>query len=796
MLKSCTYCSADISCDTFSGRYATSTSALARESLEKQLTNEPWHPPIEKEDNGLQPHRQKHFITGSSSKPWEPEEHEVQKISQKHRLKHDDPCGLLKWSSPRYFQTNNSLICKYVPYDQFQDYMKEKKPNHREHSKPEKEQIQIYSAIEKFLMSKDNLELSGLSRNIKKTYSPEVSFHDPDLVENNRLAVSSKTSTHWKHQKNQSNHMTNLNLKKRSNPWERNTGGKWLTEPQNLKKKRTNQSDLKGKMKKQNQRIKLNLHPFRKVRVHPEKSLPELPKKCKQVLLPLNKLSKASEKEAKINLLSSADLPQQPESYNYVTLIPKRLPLKHAPMETPNYKEHAEKAPLLNTTNLHVVNKSSKEDNCQPTGHVPDENPALMPGLIPIIAKHRHVHSQFSNEQMEGATHLPLEVSGYLPVSWGNTGSDVLASCHSRGSTDQQTTEPIENMEQDKLKTNELNQFSLSLENQTQLVGVHKMDISQEHTLDQNQMLQQVEQHSSNELGNEEKSLMTKPQISHQIMESCIMDEGNDVEKKLPKAETYDSSLILKTQLKDNRTFMKTNSNPYQNRTELPNISTSFSTQAIWCLTNSSEKGTDSTNVLPRDDGTEVLEIKIAEKEEKKMADESKANSSMLVPTRQMILKGATKEKQQFWENGKSKNLILNDSSSVEVTITAEDLNITRSHETENRLPPSEIDLQMNINMCDLREAPNIQPEKDNSAHEEVTMTVGTHKAPFLLPQLKAISSEAENEVSLIPIRKNEAEISAPESTLYPPSADYTNISPLEVEYSEQNNSNNNHFLP
>ena len=128
VLNSCIYCSADISSDTFSRRYATSASALARGSLEKHLTNESWQPPMEKGDNGLQPHRQRHFITGSSSKPCEPEEHSVQRILQKHRSKYDDPCRLLTQSGPGYFQPNNSLICKYVPCDQFQDYMKENLP--------------------------------------------------------------------------------------------------------------------------------------------------------------------------------------------------------------------------------------------------------------------------------------------------------------------------------------------------------------------------------------------------------------------------------------------------------------------------------------------------------------------------------------------------------------------------------------------------------------------------------------------------------------------------------------------
>lgn len=642
MLNSCIYCSADISSDIFSRRYATSASALARESLEKHLTNESWQPPIEKGDNGLKPHRQRHFITSSSSKPCEPEGHYVQKVLRKHRSKYDGPCELLKRSRPQYFQPNNSLICKYVPYDQFNDYAKERKPNHREHSKSEKEQIQIYRAIEKFLLSEDNMELSGLSTNIKKTYSPKnVSSHDPGLVEKNRLVTSTEASTHSKQQKIQSNHLTNLNLKKSSSPRERMEGRRWFTDAQIPEKRRSDQSEPRGKTKKQNLRIKLNLHPFRKVRVHPEKSLPELPKKRKQVVFPPNTLSKASEKGAKINLLSSADFPHQPESNDYAAVTSKRLPLQQAPHQAPRYNKHAKKAPLLHADSLSVVPQSSAEGDCPPPGPIPDGSPVTAPGLTPQAAERRHAHSPFSPGQMEGATHLTLAASGYLPAPLGNTGSDLLASGHPRGAAKPGAAEPTEYREQDTSMTGELNQVSLSSEHQAQLVGAHKPDTYTEHTVDENQMLQHAVQHSSNEQpGNEEKTLLTNPQISHQMMESCVMDEGTDIEKILPKTETYDSALIPQMQSKDNLTFMKTNSVWYQNRLELPkDVGTSLRTQGIWHLPNSSKKDTDRTHALPRDDGTEAPEIKIGGKEEGVMHDKSKANSSLLIQTRQNTLK-------------------------------------------------------------------------------------------------------------------------------------------------------------
>ncbi|CAD7683015.1 unnamed protein product [Nyctereutes procyonoides] len=736
----------DINGDTFSRRYATSASALARESLEKHLTNESWQPPIEKKDNGLQPHSLRHFITGSSSKPCEPEERCVQKILQKHRSKYDDPCGLLNRSRPRYFQPNNSLICKYVPCDQFQDYVKEKKPSRQEHSKAKKEKIQINSAIEKFPMSEDNLEPSRLSTKIKRTYSPKrVSFCDPDLVEKNSLVMSSRTSTRWKQQENQSSHLTNLDLKKCGDPQEGDKEGRWLTDPQILKKKRTNQRDLQGKIKKQNSRIKLNLHGFRKVKVHPEKSLPGLQKKCRQVLLPPSKLSKASQREANTNHVSSADFPQRPEG-NSVKLTSKSVPLRCAPKQTSYYQENTKNIALLCANGLPAVNQSSREGNCHPTGLIPGSSAPTLPLPTPIIAEHGHSASQFSTEQMEGATSLALEVPRCLPATWENRGSDVLPPSSSRGATDQGATEPtkpmkpMKPMEQDKPITIDPNQFSLSLGNQTQLAVGHKTDTYKEHTLDQNETFKHVEQHPRHEQsGNEEETLMTKRKISRQIVESCI--------------QKLNDSLLLCSEAQANRDLplMKANAVPFQNRTEIPKeMSTSPKTQAIWNLTDSGKKETEGSNALPRGGGSETPCMrKILGKEEKKVLDENKPDSSTVMRTAQVTLKGSTKEMQQTWENGQREKHTLYDSSSAEATITAKDLGIPRSPGAEHR--PSF-----------LGKFRNMQPDKSGSTHKEGAGTVETRELLSSLLELKDISFVTKNRGPLMPRRLDEAENAAP----------------------------------
>lgn len=778
MLNFCIYCLADISNDTFGRRYATPASALARESLEKHFTNESWQPPIEKGDNGLQPHRQRHFITSFSSKP---EECYAQKILEKHRSKCHDPFGLLEQNRTRYFQPSNSLICKYVSCDQFLDYMKERKPNHRKHSKPEKEQLQINSAIEKFLLNEDNKKLTYLPTKIKETYTPKkVRFHDFDLTEKNRFVTLHKISTHSKQQEN----TINLDLKKCNKSQEKKRGDKWLTDPQILKKKRTNQSDLIGKIKGEKLRIKLNLHPFRKVRVHPENTLPVLPKKRKHVLLFPNKLSRASEKSAKIKLMTSIDFHQQPESNNYVRLTSKQLPLKHAPKQNQYYKKITKKALLLSANNLSVESQSPVKDNSNYNGHIPNENLTVLPQHTSILAEYTASHTQFSTEQMKGATHVSLDVPSNIAATGKSTASDSFPFQQSREAMDQGTIEFTKNLEQNKLKTSE--QVSWSLGNPKQLLGVYKTGTYKENLPDKNQTLQHVEQDLSYEILGDKEKTMTKCQTSPNIAESCIMDEGNYIGKECLKIETGDSFSIPQTQFKSNLTLMNINSIPYQNRIGLSkDISSSLHTQDSWQLTSKSEKGIDSINALSSDDGTEALEIKIIEKEKEKTPDKSKANSSTLIQTAQMTLKSTTEVKRQTWENGKREKHELYDSSAGETTIV--DLNVKSSHEIENRVPGSENDLQINKEIHDLSDIQNIQPEKDNRVHEEDALTMETHEALTFLPELKSSSFEAENGVALIP-RNNEVENSAPKPTLYLPSAEYANASLLETEQSEQNN--------
>lgn len=86
--------------------------------------------------------------------------------------------------------------------------------------------------------------------------------------------------------------------------------------------------------------------------------------------------------------------------------------------------------------------------------------------------------------------------------------------------------------------------------------------------------------------------------------------------------------------------------------------------------------------------------------------------------------------------------------------------------------------------MQDLQDFKNNQPYQDNNEHEEAEMPLEEHEEA-LLPELGDSSFEAENEVPLIPCRKNKAEDSTTKALLYPPSVKFANASPLEAKETE-----------
>ncbi|XP_074924346.1 LOW QUALITY PROTEIN: leucine-rich repeat-containing protein 53 [Chelonoidis abingdonii] len=773
--------------DTFSRRCATPTPALAKERLEKHLTNESCQSPPEAEDNCLKSHRQTYFITSSSAAPntsVESKEHCVQKILQSHRSQHDDQCGLLERSKNISLQLHNSLICKYVNCDKFQGYTKEKKENHRENLKLEKEQTKTNRRVgEDCFMSDEEMPLSP---EVKKRYiSKSVSFYVPDLATVNRLDETMMDSTEvGSHKKNvQRNQAITLESREHSNSETRSEGGKLSSAKGDIGRKtwlRKDEANWKSKMKTKGQdflTVKLNLHPFRKVRIHPEKS--PCSEKTQQKsnhqhkeppIESKKKLSQASNKELtrkerKSNQGSSVVPQNHPGTREQKEIYSKKVVSQFSDKQTLAKSKNAKSEAIITSTDAAELS----EEKCnnpivsvpQPFKNIYDVRNSK--DLTSVLAEAVMYNSNLPPPSKETARSITptvcLATQNLASISQ-NGGKDISISLYPREvkGDDTGATESYgyQNSQMTTRKEKDWDSSS-ALIIQTQITGNLQT------------------KNPSSECDLELKSVMedTVKNVNQGQMDNRIPPNINPI-----STETY---------------FI-----PKQSSTEPPNRISSLLlyTEASEHLTRSSKDGTDSTDNPHGTGNTEDDGVKIEQRENKQPPNDSESLAEVLTPDTQMNSDGLAEDIPQTQNDVESEKCKLFCTSTVKVSIMSNTSSIPSSPKTRNIIPCSDINFQTNNNrhmknVQNLQHIQNNQPDEDNNIHEEGEMPLGEHKEPSMLPELKDISFEAENEVPLIPSRINDAENSAPKVTLYPPSA---NTSPLESEQSEENNSNNNHI--
>ncbi|GAB1288262.1 Leucine-rich repeat-containing protein 4C [Apodemus speciosus] len=704
----------DMSSDTFRSRYATSVSTLAGVSLGKHLTNESWQPPIGKGDNAAQ----RLFITSSSSKEQEPGERVVGRIAHRRSMGYDHDQDPLKPSKPANSHPNTSFTCKYVSWDMFQDFMREK-PDRREHTESEKQQIQINRAIEKFLRSQENKGKSRLSGKIKKACSTKrVKFQDPNLVPAKGLVVSAETPDSWRQGDSESQHPTSLDFKIGTSLEEIKETREKLPEHQTLKKKRLKPSLLREKVKGQNLRIKVDLHPFGKTRVHPEESISEPNKRHKQTRLPPRRAARTSERKFKtVSSVSSQLL----ERSSHARLTCSKGLLEHALDQTP----YQERNGTFRADSSSVDNRGSEQGSCYPTGHVPNRSLLMVPQPSGRAAEHQHSHPLLSLEQTENVTRPQGEVFGPSPACLGNGENSILRSQHSRGVIDHAVMVSTQHSNRDKLKINELNQFTLSL-------GDQVIDtFSKDHILDEIQALEQEEPKSSHEwCGSEEKPFMNTFNMSHGTVENCIVDgKENEVGDKISPIKGRVSSPTAGIHSYDNLPCMVLHRLPHQHK----------------C----SRRGTDSNTLSRGDNGGEpaAAATQAGVGERRQTLQERDANSHAAT---QM---GPAEDKQQILESSRKEKLVLGYPSSDKETISIKD-----SSKVETSMLPSKIEPQTQNHGPHCRCPGDNQPDGDDGEHGEVAASGGTPGAPYLSQELNAIHSEIGNGVPLIPNSRNGAE--------------------------------------
>ncbi|XP_052034771.1 leucine-rich repeat-containing protein 53 [Apodemus sylvaticus] len=646
----------DMSSGTFRSRYGTSVSTLAGVSLGKHLTNKSWQPPIGKGDNAAQ----RLFITSSSSKRREPGQRVGGRTAHRHSAGYDHHQDPLKQSKPTNSHPNISFTCKYVPWDAFQDFVRGKKADRREQAESEKQQAQINRAIEKFLRGQENKDKSRLSAKIKKACSTKrVKFQNPDLVRAKGLVVSAETPVSWKQGDSESQHLTSLDLKTCTSLEEVKEAREKLPEHRALKKKTLKPSHLREKAKGQNLRLKVDLHPFGKTRVHPEESTSDHNKRHKQTRLPLQRAARTFERKLKAKPVSFVSS-QLPGRSSHAKLTCSKGPLQHALDQIPSQERNG----TFTADSLSVDNQGSEQGSCCPMGHVPNGNLLMVPQPPVRVAEHHHSHPVLSPKQTENITGAQGEVLGPSPACLGNGENSVFRSQHSRGVIDHAVMVSTQHSDQDKLKINELNQFTLSL-------GYQVIDtFSKDHILDENQALQQEEPKSSHEqYGSEEKPYVNAFNLSHGRVENCIVDgKENDLGDKISPIKGRVSSPTAWTHSYNNSPCMVPHCLPHQH--------------------NCSGRGTDTNTLSQGDNGGEpaAAGMQAGVGEERQTLRERDANSHAASWTTQM---GPAEERQQTLEVSRKEKLVLCYPSSDKETISIKD-----SSKVETSMLPSETDPQ------------------------------------------------------------------------------------------------------
>ncbi|XP_068948877.1 leucine-rich repeat-containing protein 53 [Petaurus breviceps papuanus] len=790
----------DIGRDTLNGRGSAPTSALAPETLDTRLTEELWQPPTETRQDSFQTHQHRHLITGSSIKPHRPSRQSSSLSPHSHYPRPHGPQG--ESNLPQ----EDSFICKYVPCDQLQCRTSERRANYRERLKSHRNQIQGNSTIKGLLSSRDNM---GLPTRVQKPHvRKRVSFHIPDLDEEDGLALLLTDSTEagalWTPQQNPWDRVAVCHSEKPSKMQEKTKGGKCSSDAQIPEKEQTKASYPKTKVKGQNLNIKLNLHPFRKLRIHPEKQPdrekcpPKSSRRVKKIVQ--QKLSKVSEeqadwKESPRSLVGLRGGLEQTESSENGRTVPQTLTPNAADTQVSGGSQRLRRvAPAMSG-----VSRSPREhaphsaDQAPGQGHAEAAASPTSPG-IPAGSPPQSSPKQ----RMESAV-VPssLVLSSALGAGQGPPTEDVKPQHFQADQVTQETTEAGEGHTSQHILGQKEKDDSVTSRNETQPVCDVKSDTNPKD-LNPEETLPCKLQHSHYaQLETEEDVGKWNTKVSSQVTKCHITNGGPKcLNKNDSRAEFHDSSLTPQTQSNSDITFVETNFIPHQNRLEFSNdINTPLiGTQTNWHPASRSRKGTGSANGLSRYGGSEAPREKMGVGEDEETVCSSNANHGAVIQDKEMALAGIPKETWESQKNGKSELQALLGSSLVMQNGASRH----RSLEVKARLLPNETGPQLCTHMMrkHVQNAQDIGPEEDDDERGEDIKPPEKHGDASFLPEVKDSHFEAENEVPRIPCRVNDAENSAADPPQGPPSAEYANPSPLAAEQSEPNNSNNNGFLP
>ncbi|XP_062834222.1 leucine-rich repeat-containing protein 53-like [Anolis carolinensis] len=693
-----------------------------------------------------------------------------------HSSRQNDQCGLLARNKSISPQLDNFLICKYTDCDKFQDYLTAGKENQGKNLRLEKEQSEVKRRRAVACFTND--EEVPLSPAMKRMYQPKcVSFYVPDQVTVKREDVKTrglneKRSLEDKpqHKSIQRSPSTTLERRLLNNSEAKDKGRQSFPTPLVPEEKEA-EFTLKHKRKTKGQdslMVKLNLHPFRKARIHPEEPIKENTDECPHCQhLQLPHISKKEEANKKRKRKSDHSVASLEISGNSKQIIYSAVAAGEMAGKTDENAvasisdPHSKNISAMKITEGTSSSKHSQTLSCG--SRSPTFSPNGTSGMTVSITALSSNHSP----------NISQNAANNIPTSVNSKKEDAIET-------------EVMPFHQNEAKEEDCS-FSSSLFSLAENCGFQNS--GNEDNLKPQEIVDNVVQNMNLEQLNQE-------QLKRQDESLTVKDEMEG-HKRTGESEPLKGDLVNRA---SHSSGEKTPSNGHwvslsreedKSRVNPPvHVSSAiFNFQANEFLTNREE-----IKILHRDKDMEecgTKELKTAFK------SENVELTKMFVPNTSVDPLGLEKEllTENEWENNKYNTLLQN---TVKVTIISNKSSVPSSPETRNTHMDNNVNPEMKNNVCivnkkNLQEVPDNQLDEGISKYKEGKMPPATCQEDSLLPQFKDVSYEEQNETSLLTCNTNKAEVSIPQPTLSTTYTDYDKESPLQMEQRKANISNNTH---
>ncbi|XP_073498916.1 leucine-rich repeat-containing protein 53 [Phyllobates terribilis] len=262
-----------------------------------------------------------------------------------HRSQRGGPSVLLNERRDISSQTDNDLICKYMECDKLEEPRRQITGPETQNVKFEEQKIQTRVTEENCFLNNDNVLLSARIR--KGNIPKSVGFYIPHVQHKSDMAVNIPQSRHEQLCRPHlgSKYLLTINHKDHEARQTSYTG----TLVDTFKDVYINGNTMYTRKKQDYLRVKVNLHPFRKVRVHPQQTMEAIKRGQSPKRFPPQTSRKKSRPRnsslstAKTNAMSQMeDKPSHVDHLMKVGTVSKDCPSSKA-KDAPDKKEKAEK---------------------------------------------------------------------------------------------------------------------------------------------------------------------------------------------------------------------------------------------------------------------------------------------------------------------------------------------------------------------------------------------------------------------------------------------------------------------